>query len=431
MNKVVIVAYAFPPVGGAGVQRPAKFVKYLQEFGWQPLVLTVANPSVPVIDCSLLKDIPEDVVIYKSKTLEPSYTTKVKILKDKNGLKHKCKTILKSLIAGLLLPDMQILWWPGMINKLIGIIRYERPHCLFVTAPPFSSFLPIVFIGNLYKIPVVVDFRDEWSFSRNTWENATKNNVARFLDKICEKYVIKKCAAFTAANNSYIESICDTYGNNHRIKGFAITNGYDEDDFNYIFSDLLASDQSIVNIVYTGTVWKATSLAPFVTALRSVLDSHPFLTAKIKVKIFGRVVDEEKDYLCTYVTDGIIELFDYCEHDAIIREMSHADILLLTLSDLPGSEKIVTGKVFEYMASGRHILAIVPNGETRRIVSENYDNKTIVHPDKQGDICNSLYELILNISSVRKTRGKSVLQFSRRFLTAHLAEVFDFVTTLS
>src|SRR5688500_8400881 len=75
-RRVLIVSYLFPPVGGAGVQRAVKFVKYLSEFGWQPSVLTVANPSVPVMDRSLLADIPRDVTIHKARTLEPGYAVK-------------------------------------------------------------------------------------------------------------------------------------------------------------------------------------------------------------------------------------------------------------------------------------------------------------------------------------------------------------------
>ena len=75
MKKVAVISYNFPPVGGAGVQRPVKFVKYLREFGsGAPVVLSVANPSVPVRDKSLLKDIPDDVKVYSARTLEPSYS---------------------------------------------------------------------------------------------------------------------------------------------------------------------------------------------------------------------------------------------------------------------------------------------------------------------------------------------------------------------
>lgn len=424
IKKVVIIAYNFPPVGGAGVQRPVKFVKYLREFGWEPVVLTVANPSVPVIDESLLGDIPDDVAIYKAKTLEPSYAQKQTFASDSKSITSLVKQRIKSIVINYMLPDLQILWWPCLIVKLIQVIRCEKPDCLFVTAPPFSSFLPVVLLGSLFRIPVVVDFRDEWSFTRNTWENATRNKLAVYLDIIFEKYVIRNCSAFTAANMSYVESICNAYQDIDKKKGFVITNGYDEDDF--LHADIQRHDAVLngkINIVYTGTVWKATSLRPFVTALKALLSEDPTIADKITVRIFGRVVDAEKQYLVDEELRELIVLFDYCDHDVIIREIKQADILLVTLSDIPGAHKIITGKAFESMATGKHIFAILPDGETKRIIVDNYDNCTVIYPNEHENICNALRNIICNILEIRKCTGSDVSQFSRRRLTGSLVEV--------
>ena len=128
MKKVAIIAYGFPPVGGAGVQRPVKFVKYLREFGWEPVVLTVGNPSVPVIDTSLLHDIPENVAVYRAKTLEPSYRAKNVLAHAGSGLGATLKRLLKYCFSSLLLPDVQVLWWPYLIVYLIKVIKNEKPH---------------------------------------------------------------------------------------------------------------------------------------------------------------------------------------------------------------------------------------------------------------------------------------------------------------
>ena len=425
-KKVVIVSYNFPPVGGAGVQRPVKFVKYLRAFGWEPVVLSVSNPSVPVVDNSLMRDIPEDVKIYRAKTLEPSYSRKQDYASSRAGLRQSIKKKLKNIMASCLLPDLQILWWPCLMLELIRIIMKEKPCCLFVTAPPFSSFVPVVALGSIFKIPVVLDFRDEWSFSRSTWENAAKHRLAYFFDSMLEKYVVSKCQSFSAANNSYIQSIYKSYPKINNDKGHVITNGYDEEDFLYrkLNLDTIGSKNKI-NIVYTGSVWKATSLSPFVSALIELLDTDPLIVEKVSVKIYGRVVDEEKFCLKNKKVSKIIELYDYCDHDMIIREIQNADILLISLIDLPGAEKIITGKAFEYMASGKHIFAMVPEGETRSILSENYDCLSFVHPNDHEGICAALCELFENIDGVRGCLGKDVSQFSRKRLTECLARVLD------
>src|SRR5438552_4094554 len=78
-RRVLFISYPFPPVGGAGVQRTVKFVKYLGEHGWQPSVLTVANPSVPVLDYSLAADVPAETIVCRARTLEPGYGVKATV----------------------------------------------------------------------------------------------------------------------------------------------------------------------------------------------------------------------------------------------------------------------------------------------------------------------------------------------------------------
>jgi glycosyltransferase involved in cell wall biosynthesis len=428
MFTVLIVSYNFPPVGGAGVQRPVKFVKYLREYGWEPLVLTVANPSVPVIDKTLEKDIPAGVQILKATTYEPSYQQKQGFKNTQSNVSGSLKKIFKKIIFQFLLPDLQVLWWPGLVMTLIKAIKTDRPDCLFVTAPPFSSFVPVVALGRIFGIPVVLDYRDEWSFSRNTWENSNKSWFASFVDSVMERFVISQCAAFTAANASYVDSLNKTYPHSTIGKGTVITNGYDDDDFEIMDAGSTKKDDFKITLVYTGTVWAATSFQPIITALQSLLAKLPELETRISLKIVGRVVDNEALLFESNPIKKIVTLCGYLDHDRVIEELNSADVLLLTLSDLPGAEKIITGKAFEYMASGKHVFAIVPEGETKDLFCSNYDNVTIANPSDIPSIISGFKMIIEHIDDIRIKRGKATPQFLRRNLTAKLAEVFDTVT---
>jgi len=426
MNKVLIVSYNFPPVGGAGVQRPVKFVKYLKDFGWYPIVLTVANPSVPVIDRTFIKDIPDDVKIYRAKTFEPSYALKKNFKNSEFKYNEKIKTIIKRIVSNLALPDLQILWWPGLIAKLIVIIIQENPKIIFVSGPPFSSFIPVVAIAKLFCVPAILDYRDEWAFSREHWENQNNSFIARKCDKILENYVLLRCNAFVAANQSYVDSICKKYTKINKYKGYVITNGYDSDDYAH------ASDAPISNtikIVYAGTVWKATSLKNFFAAMDIVLDNDKFseVAKSVSLQIYGRILDEEMDYVENNKHKKLITVYGYVEHSKIMMKIISADILLLTLSDVRGSEKIITGKVFEYMATGKYIFAVVPNGETKNILEQNYDHVSFADPNNVEEIAIELKKLILTIEQIRKGRGKEIPQFSRKILTQKLSGIFNVV----
>lgn len=426
MRKVLLVSYNFPPVGGAGVQRPVKFVKYLRDYGWEPIVLTVSNPSVPIIDNSLTKDIPDGATVYRARTFEPSYTQKQEFVVPSNSLTFRIKSLVKKIVIPFILPDIQVLWWPDLILKLIWVIRRERPNVLFVSAPPFSTFLPVVFIGKIMRVPVILDYRDEWAFSRAQWENAIKHSLAKWFDTVFERYAVQQCTAFTVANASYARSICATYQNISPGKGVVITNGFDEDDLNFKETiGTLQDDDTLISLVYTGTVWRATSLNNFVAALKRLLERDPSLRDVLRVKVFGRIVDSEQEYLQDPELTGVLRLFGYVEHGELIAETMAADVLLLTLSDLPGAEKIITGKAFEYMAAGKHILGIVPEGETKNLLTANYNKLSMVDANDINGICSALADIVSNIKTIRMTVGSDISSFSRKELTRDLARVFN------
>lgn len=423
MKKVLIISYNFPPVGGAGVQRPVKFVKYLRNFGWEPIVLSVANPSVPVVDSTLLLDIPNDIKIYRAKTFEPSYALKKRFSSSRAYGNGRLKIIIKNMIANILLPDLQILWWPDLTVKLIRIILKEKPNILFVSGPPFSSFVPVVAIAKLLNVASVLDYRDEWEFAREHWENSKNSFLARKLDITLEGYVIRRCKAFVAANRSYVNSIYNKHKNISNSKGYVVTNGYDEDDFSG--SPEKKYDNNI-KIVYAGTVWRATSLKNFMIAINDVFNENVSNSnyQHISIAVFGRIVDEES---CNINNKHIqsVNIYGYTDHSKVITEIRNADILLLTLSDLHGSDKIIAGKIFEYMATGNHILAMVPNGETKNLLFGNYDNVTFCDPNSIIDIKKAIIKAVSTIDIIRERRGNKIPQFTRKKLTQDLSEIFN------
>jgi glycosyltransferase involved in cell wall biosynthesis len=424
LKKVLIISYAFPPVGSVGVQRCLKFVKYLRYYGWEPIVLTVENPSVPIIDISYFKDIPAGVKIVRAATAEPSYAKKKSLAESMHGVTGKISALSKKVLSGFLLPDVQVLWWPKLIPSLISLIKSENPQCIFVTAPPFSSFIPVIAIGRLFKKPVIADFRDEWSFSREQWENTTKTTIARKFDRFLEKYVVLRCAAITATTQSYIDSLhrhyCLPTG-----KCTAITNGFDEDDFRDTDQNGAVCNNQRITLIYTGTVWNANSLRQFIAALDDVIKIKPAMKNQLRLRIFGRIVDSELLYLKSPGLESIVGMFGYLEHEKVIQEMIKADLLLLVISNLPGTEKIIVAKTFEYMATGKHIFALVPDGETKNLLSEKYGNVTFAKPDDVEDIKQKLCVLLDNIDEIRSRKGKNVSQFSRKRLTGKLAAVLN------
>ena len=431
MKKVLMVTYALPPVGGAGVQRSTKFIKYLKHFGWDPIVLSVKNPSVPLYDPYQIIDIPTSTKIYKARTLEPNYKLKMKFTagKDKDRNSKNITKFIKWFKNGLLIPDPQILWWPGLMLTLWKIIKKESLDCLFVSAPPFSSLVPVVFMGKSLGIPVVIDFRDDWRFYRLHMENAVKTTFAAMIDRLLEKYVILNCSAFTAATASYVKNISERYPLSNNKRRHVITNGFDKEDFNSCQKTIIRNEMAQkVHFLYTGTVWKATSLLPFMKAINNLFTNSSGIEEQIHITILGRIVDQELNSFCNRHLKNIIDLQGYVPHDKVIETLFRADVLIISLSDIEGADQIIPAKTFEYMATGKKILAIVPEGETSRLLAAEYANAAIFHPNEIDLIAIYILKLFANRSSVFEQKKIDIAKYERKFLAGKLAEIFSSLT---
>jgi hypothetical protein len=176
--RALLVTYVFPPVGGAGVGRTLKLSKYLPDQGVKPAVMTCANPSVPVFDESLLRDVHPDMEIVRARTLEPSYGLKKATWEsgtNGNGAPTRASASrrLIGLAGGLaraaLVPDPQILWQPHAQVVLAQRLAARRDDVVFISGPPFSQFL-LAPLARARGTAVVLDYRDEWVTYRNTYE---------------------------------------------------------------------------------------------------------------------------------------------------------------------------------------------------------------------------------------------------------------------
>ena len=172
MKKVLIITYYWPPLGGAGVQRVLKFAKYLPEFGWQPIVLTVENGDAPVIDKSLFTDIPKECKIYKTKAFQPyniykKFTSKPAdekipsdvLIKKNNSLKEKLSNWIR---LNVFLPDAKVGWIPFAFKEGLKIINKENIALIFSSSPPHTVQLIAKKLAKKTGLKLIADLRDPW-----------------------------------------------------------------------------------------------------------------------------------------------------------------------------------------------------------------------------------------------------------------------------
>src|SRR5205085_8408172 len=207
VKRVLVIAWQYPPVSGSGVQRTTKFVKYLPSWNWLPSVLTVANPSVPVLDHSLGDEVSNDIVVRRARTFEPGYGLKGKVSAggainpSAPGRKPRLaslKAAARRVVSLALQPDPQVLWAPSAIREGKRLLR-EIPHdAIYVTAPPFSSFLVGSALSRASGLPLLIDYRDEWNLSSAYWENKRLDPLSARLQQRMQRKVVRQASAIVA-----------------------------------------------------------------------------------------------------------------------------------------------------------------------------------------------------------------------------------------
>lgn len=430
MKRVLIVAYAFPPVGGAAVQRPAKFAKYLPQHGWNVSVLTASNPSVPVYDESLLEDIPAQTVVVRSRSLEPSYAVKNAVSASNEAaggrsITASLKRGFRKFASALLQPDPQILWLPLAIRQGSTLLRSEQHQAILATAPPFSSLLIGALLSVRFRIPLILDYRDEWGISNKYLENHKASRFSAYIQRKMQGFALRRAKAVLATTKSSAEAIELTAETLVGTLGVdCIYNGYDGDDFRKLPPTLLV--RTSFRITYSGTLWNLTSIEPFVLSIETLQqEGANDVIRMLTVCLFGRrtsVQDRLVDRLRS--SPLTLEVSDYLPHKTVVGELMRSDCLLLLLADKEEAGRVVPAKVFEYMASGKPILAIAPQGEVWELLKD-YPLALLHTPCDVRGIANSIRDLANRNPGAESSEGFDVERYSRRRQSQQLAAILD------
>lgn len=433
-GRVLLIGYSFPPVGGAGVQRPVKWVKYLERAGWNVTVLTVANPSVPVLDESLLNEIPETTRIVRAKTWEPGYAVKHSLASSKTGTASVWKaplrwgkTAVKSLAKLALQPDPQILWYPHAVAAGTQVLR-ETPHDAIVcTAPSYTSFLIGRTLKQRFGLPLILDYRDEWDLSSQYLEHAHRDRWSQWIQERQQRSVLQAADAVVATTQASVDRIgirLDALQS--AAKRVCIYNGYDGEDFvDFDESTNYLGKQGIFRLVYTGTLWNLTDVSPVVRAIEQLAATKPMTASRLEFVCVGRKTPEQQDVLDRLrATSCTVTSEDYCPHNRVLAWMSSADALCLLLSDVPGAERVVPAKLFEYLASRRPMLTVCPEGEATNI-AQQYHAQGCFRPDDVAGIARWLERQVQNQHAVEPSSDANIEQFSREQQTGRLIQLLE------
>jgi glycosyltransferase involved in cell wall biosynthesis len=353
LKKVLIITYYWPPAGGPGVQRIVKFVKEMPNLGWQPLILTVKDPSSPATDENLLTQIPKNIRVYKTATLEPFALYKYFTGKDKNKALAKdtiiqhpdeklSERISRIVRANLFLPDARVGWIPSMVKQGLLIIKAEKPDIIFSTSPPHSLQIGAKRLAYRSGLKWIADFRDPWLEAY--WEKDIKRiGFSSRINKNLEMSVLKSADLITTVS----DGICDHLRNKTDNKIETIYSGFDIINEDQIKSNLF-------EIIYLGNMSKLQSPEPVFKAINLLSEDTKSL---IKIIFVGNVFSGFGDLLKSF-PDISVESKDYQPRDKMMNIGKSGSLLLLINPPATYAKAVITAKIFDYLSLRKPILAI-------------------------------------------------------------------------
>lgn len=423
-KRVLIITYYWPPSGGSGVQRWLKFVKYLPQFGWDPIVYTPSNPEYPAIDHSLIEQIPSEIEVIKQPIVEPyeiyrrfsGKTDKVGasfISESGNqGTGHKIAVWIR---GNLFIPDARRFWIRPSVRYLNSWLKKNPVDLMVSTGPPHSMHLIAQRLRKTVKIPWIADFRDPWTevdyyADLNVGKRAHRQNLE--LESSC----FKNADLVIAATPGMMKSFRNSYPN---ATVSCITNGYDSSDY---LNQSSAERDGVYTIVHSGTLGPSRNPEKLWSALKRFTSSSGD-QKQLKIRLIGRVDFAVKEHIERCGLREHVEYIEYIPHQELIHQLSRADAFLLIVNRAENASAILTGKVFEYLALKRPILAIGPKKSDISDLLTSTKSGLIRHWDDEDGMLEA-FEMIF------KEKGESFSfsgseRYERRFLTGKLTEKFE------
>ena len=404
-HRVLVLAYFFPPLGGAGVQRPTKFVKYLPRAGWTPVVVTTRARWYPARDESLAADIPSGTRVIQARELV--------LLRS---LSAQLERFLLAPLARLLRwPDEMLGWVPGATLDALHEIRRERPDAIFTTSAPYSAHLVGLLVHHRTGIPWVADFRDEWTENP---EAGRQPRLYRAASRLLERLVVRHATRVTVTTDDARlagGAVADS-------KRTTITNGVDPDDMAGAGDRGSRGDR--LRLAFVGTLYGGRDCAPVFAALRRLAERGAVDAERVEFRVVGNVwLSEPPDAGPVAVVQT-----GYVDHPRAVREMAEADVLVVYL---PSESRAIVGKLFEYLAAGTPVLTVAHRHNAGARLAAEFGSGPVVEPDDAAGIELALEDLYRRWlagslhSGEEERRAQALRRFSRERLTRDLARVLE------
>lgn len=413
-KPLLMVAYHYPPEGGAsGVLRALKFSKYLPAAGYVPHVLTLRASSYVTRDEGLLRSIPPEAVVHRTFALDAS--------------RHFA---IRGRYPGLLaVPDRFVSWLPFGVARGLGVIRRHGIRAIYSTSPIPTAHLIAGCLKRWTGLPWVADFRDPWI------EEGIHPRPGSFRERIerpLERWVLRSADRIVATTPRLRAEILGRHPNLPPDRVRVIYNGYDEEDFGVV-PTTPNSPRERFEILHAGLVTPDfRDPFPLLRTVAALVEEGSLPRDRTRVTLLGGGPYLESKSFRTELEslrmDDVIEVAGRVAHAEALRRLGESAVLLL-LQASEDTRSLIPAKAFEYLRTGRPILALTLEGDTADLM-RGMEGCEVVDPANGAALRAAVLRLYENWSrsgGVPSTT-RPVDRYERRRLTAQLAEILDEVT---
>ena len=422
MKRALVITYYWPPAGGPGVQRWLKFVTYFKDFGIEPVVFIPDNPHYPLQDKSIVSEIPEGIEIIRFPIKEPYGFAKVFSKKKTNQVSsgiitNKNQSVLEKLLlwirGNFFIPDARIGWVKPAVGFLKEYLAKNDMDIVISSGPPHSLHLIGMALKEELGIKWVADFRDPWT--------TIHYHQSLRLNKRAQKKHLKLESKVLNNSDLVVVTSARTKKEFQKITSVpieVISNGYD------ILEKIVPNLDPQFSIAHIGSLLTNRNPELLWEILSELKDKNKVFSKNLLIKLVGTVSEDVLKSLAVFGLTENYKTLGYVSHQEAIQIQHDAQVLLLVEMDSPETKSIIPGKLFEYVAANRPILAIGPEGsDVEAIIKETNTGVYFKYTDKEKlkQQLQLYYEDYLRANL--NVNSKNIQKYSRSALTKSLSTI--------
>ena len=445
-RTVLMIAYAFPPEAYVGGRRTLKYCKYLGQFGWRSIVVTIKPRPDAFQDESLSRQLPPDVVVLRTRDTDAAdwlarmsawrsrrrgpAATSTAPLDNRDATNTSPRRMwfarFKQFVSRCLLecPDSHVFWVPAAFFRGARVLLTRRVDVIYSSSPPHSSHVAAFLLARCFGKPHVVDFRDPWIVNGSTRPPGFSQGPLMRVQTRVKRAILANAANVVVVTPGEPDELRAEFPRLAERRIAVITNGYDEEDFSTAATD--EPDPAHVTITHTGTIYGETG-QEFFEAIEQLVEANGHLKDALRINLIGVDDGGDRAPVRRLAAAGILRSRGSQPHAAALAWARRSDVLLLLSRSGTHGSSHIPAKVFEYLAIGRPILAIAEPGALTEILDRSGLGVTV----RPGDV-QEIQRTILSLyarwraGTLRgRADGSYIKRFDRRVLTERFAAVLE------